>query len=264
MGYTENEQSATSGEPVELYAFRQGVTYYTYTSSESTINYGGKSYEPEIIGRGSIQMSTNSLKNVVEIEVDRTNEFGLQYRYNPPEELIELTIFRGHGTDFVTFWKGFVRVVKFTSKSILISASPKTSSLKRAGLMRKFQRTCSYPLYSTRCTVSKSAYEKTGTIISVDGRDVEATVFGTEADGWFTGGTFESGDYSHLIVNHVGTTITLSHAIRTLASDDSFSAYPGCNHSSDHCLNKFSNKDNFGGQEFIPTKNPFIGDSIEF
>jgi hypothetical protein len=118
-------------------------------------------------------------------------------------------------------------------------------------------------LYSTRCTILKSNYIRSGTVYSVDGRDISATIFGTEVDGWFTGGTFEAGEYSRLIVYHVGTAIKIAHSIRELELNDSFNAYPGCDHSPNHCLNKFSNKINYGGQEHIPSKNPFTGDSID-
>lgn len=263
MGYTEKEQSLICGEPVELYRFKRGNIYWTYNSSDISISYGAKVYEPILIRRGDIELTSNSLKNLLKIEVDRVNKFAVDFIATPVEHITELVIYRGHGSsNFVEYWKGYIYAVKFLPKTVEIIASPKTNSLKRSGLMRKFQRSCGYQLYSERCTILKADWKRSGTIVSIDGVEIEATIFGTETDGWFAGGLFEANNQSRMIIWHEGNFIRIAHRIFSLEVGMSLDAYAGCNHSTSACKNKFSNKINYGGQEFIPNKNPFIGDSV--
>lgn len=272
MGYAEKEQSLISGEPVELYSFNKGDQFWTYTCGSIPITYGGRLYEPVLIHRGNIEQCANSLKTLVKIEVDRTNKFAINFILAPIEGVIQLTIYRGHGinpANYVAYWKGFVFSVKFKPKIIVIVASPKTSSLKRTGLMRRYQRSCSHPIYSTRCTLEKPNYKISGTIISVDGTEIIADEFGTTPgsyEDWLAGGIFElaDGSNSQMIVLHNKTEkkIIIAHRIRNLEVSDEFYVYAGCNHSGQICKEKFSNKLNYGGQEFIPNKNPFVGDGI--
>lgn len=265
MSYNEKEQSLIRGEPVELYRFNRGNEYWTYNSSSLPITYAGRIYEPSLIHRGDIELTPNSLKNLVKIKVDRANTFAVDFISTPVEHITALVIYRGHGNgsfDFVEYWKGFVYVVKFLPKIVSIVASPKTNSLKRSGLMRKFQRSCSYQLYSVRCTLLKADYKRSGTIVSIDGTKIEATIFGTESNGWFTSGIFEANNRSQMIVWHEGNFIRLAHRIYSLEVGMSLDVYAGCDHSASACKDDFANKINFGGQEFIPNKNPFVGDSV--
>lgn len=269
MSYTEKEQSLICGEPVELYRFKRGNIYWTYNSSDISITYAGKIYEPVLIRRGDIELTSNSLKNLLKIELDRTNKFAIDFISIPVEHITELVIYRGHrkqflnsSFDFVEYWKGYIYAVKFLPKTVEIIASPKTNSLKRSGLMRKFQRSCSYQIYSSRCTVLKTNWNRDGEIISIDGTKIEATIFGIEENGWFTGGLFEADNQNRMIIWHEGNFIRIAHRIFSLEVGMSFNAYAGCDHSTSACKNKFNNKINYGGQEFIPNKNPFVGDSI--
>jgi len=265
MGYTDKEQSLIFGEPVELYRFKRGNTYWTYNSSDMSIIYDGRTYEPVLIKRSSIGMNLNSLKNFVKIEVDKTNTFAANYIFVPVDGIVEVTIYRGHDGDYVTYWKGFVHTVGFNSRTAIIVVGSKSTSLKRSGLMRKFSRNCGYPLYTTRCTVLKGDYKISGTISSISGLEIVATIFGTKSDNWLTGGKFIVENYSRMIVYHNQSNekIVIAHRIPDLTVGASFDAFAGCDHAATTCKNKFSNGINFGGQEFIPNKNPFSGDSIE-
>lgn len=266
MGYVEKEQSLISGEPIELYRFKKGDQFWTFNDSNVSIIYNGKIYDPALIRRGDIELTSNCLKNLLKIEVDKTNKFAVNFISTPIEGITELTIYRGHGVDpanFIAYWKGSVFSVQFKPKIVIIVASPKTNSLKRSGLMRKYQRSCSYVLYSTRCTMVKANYKREGTIISIDGTKIEAIIFGTEVNGWFINGLFEIDSRSRMIVWHEGNYIRLMNKIQGLKIGDSFDAYAGCNSSATMCQSaKFNNKINYGGQEFIPDKNPFVGDPI--
>ncbi len=269
-GYTGDERSLTNAGPEELYLFNEANTnFWAFTSSDSDIIFEGRTYQAVRIKRGSIKLDANSLKTQVELETAIDNSFVVNFRNGPIERPVQLTIYRRHNyspTDFVTYWNGFVRAVKFSPKRAGVIVGLRTASLGRLGLMLKYQRTCGLALYSTRCGISKAnaSFFVTGNVLTVDGATITATEFGTEADGFFLGGSFRTNDFSmnQKIVFHEGTTIRVSRAVSSLEVGDAFTARAGCDWSRATCRNKFANELNYGGFPYLPDKNPFKGDAI--
>jgi len=262
MAYDTYEESVAQGQPVELYKFVHDLQQWLYCTGLNEITYNGQLYTPEMLNRGEIKQSENAFDREVNIEVSRNNDFAQEFIPAPLEKKTAVTIFRGHNNEFITFFKGFVKVVAFSDKTATIKCVPITSSLKRVGLKRKFQIQCAYPLYSVGCTVNKESFKVTSTLASVSGLNVTSAVFATKADGWFVGGEFVCNNARRLILEHTGSTIKLSATIIGMSASDSFTAYAGCDHCLETCNDKFSNKLNYGGQPYIPTKNPFSGDAI--
>lgn len=266
--YLIDEKSADDGQPVELYLFDRddGAEFWSYTSTDYDIVYGGRTYSGVLIRRGDISLDSNALKTQLEIETALSNPFARTSITEPIKGVVRLTIYRRHNNSYITYWKGFVRGIRFKNQSISIMVGLKLSSLKRSGLMRKFSRNCGLALYSTWCTILKtnSDFYRDGTINSVSGLEIDATIFGTETDGWFTGGLFktDNGNCLQRIIYHVGTVIKISHSVSALAAGQTFRAWAGCDHLKATCKDKFSNKLNNGGQPYLPNKNPFTGDAV--
>jgi len=265
--YLNNEQSQQDGQPIELYLFnRADIEYWSYTSSDLNIYYNGKNYEAVLIKRSNIRLNSNALKTSIEIEVNLSNPFVQNFISEPIEGIIQLIIYRQHFNSYVTYWKGYVGGVAFKGKTVVIFVGLKTSSLKRLGLMRKYQRNCGLPLYSKWCTISKdnTSYKVSGIINSVNGVTIDATVFGTKPNGWFLGGIFKTnnGNCLQRIAYHNETIIKIARPVSALTALDTFVAWAGCDHLKATCKTKFFNKLNYGGQPYIPDKNPFIGDPI--
>lgn len=269
-GYTGYEKSLTSGSPEELYLFNENdANYWTYTSSNRDINYGGRTYLARLIRRGDISLHANSLKTQLEITTAITNAFGRQYISGPIEHRVSLTIYRRHSAesaDWVTYWKGFVKAVGFKSKSIKIIATLNTLALSRYGLMVKYSRLCAVPLYSPRCTILKtdSDFYRDGTITTISGPYIDATIFGTVTNGWFSGGIFktDNGVALQKIISHSSTRVKLSRAVEAIEVGDTFRAWFGCDHGRNDCRIRFDNELNYQGQPYIPDKNPMSGDPI--
>lgn len=266
--YLNDEQSVQDGQPVELYLFdrNDGAEYWSYTSTDYDITFGGRIYLAALIRRSDITLDSNSLKTQLEIETALSNSFARTSIKEPIEGIVKLTIYRRHGNDYIVYWKGFVRGIKFKSQIIAIIVGLKLSSLKRGALMRKFSRNCGLILYSNWCTISKtdSDFYRDGTINSISGVEVDATIFGTETDGWFLGGIFktDNGNCLQRIVYHVGNIIKIARSVSALSATQTFRAWAGCNHLKATCKDKFSNKLNYGGQPYLPDKNPFTGDAV--
>ncbi len=262
MSYETTEESVNSGKPIELYDFECGENHYRYTSGPVIVVYAGYTYVPETIQRGDLELTDNAFRNELEIKINRDNVFIRRFILSPLEGMVILTVYRGHGSDFVTFWVGVLNYVKFNSDEVTITAIPRTSSLIRTGLRRKYQKLCNYPLYAAGCNVNLVSYKVIGTIDTISGFTITSAAFATKANGWFKAGKIVVGDAERLIISHVGDTITINRGIIGAVIGNSFTAYAGCDHSMFTCASKFNNLINHGGQPWIPTKNPFEGDPI--
>ena len=262
MTYDTTEASVSSGKPIELYDFENNSNHYRYTSGPVLVAYGGYTYVPETIQRGELEMSENAFRNELEIKINRDNVFIRRFIQAPLEGMVNLIVYRGHGINFVTFWVGVVSQVKFNSEEVTITATPRTSSLLRTGLRRKYQKLCNYPLYAVGCGVNLDSFKVVGTIDTISGFTITSSAFATKANDWFKAGKIVVGDAERLITTHTGNTITANRGIVEAVVGNSFTAYAGCSHTMNICTDKFNNLINYGGQPWIPTKNPFSGDPI--
>jgi len=265
--YLNDEQSVQDAEPIELYLFnKDDEQYWSYTSTDYNIIYNGRNYEAALIQSSDKILNANSLKTQITITIDLSNSFVRQFIKEPIEGVIQLIIYRKYRNDYKIYWRGYVQGVKFSSKEAKIIVGLKTNRLRRNGLQRKYQRNCGLPLYSYWCTISEddSNFYVDGTISNIDGTTIIATIFGTKADGWFVGGKLktDNGFCKQKIVYHVGTEIKISKSISSLNIGDTFRAWAGCDHLKATCKDKFDNKLNFGGQPYLPDKNPFTGDAV--
>lgn len=262
MTYQDSENSLSSGQPVELYEFTYGTDHYRYTSGDTDIVYNYETYQAIPISRSGIEASEEVFKNEIKISIQRSNLFARQFIEAAPERPITLTIYRGHSGAFVTYWKGTVTSFLFNTRDIEIVVSPTTSGFRVAGLRRKYQRLCTYPLYESGCNVNRYNYRITGTVATISGRTITSADFATKANGWFVGGMIVVGKIERLITSHAGSTITINNAAPGIEAGNAFTAYAGCDHTLETCRDKFSNTDNYGGQPWLPSKNPFRGDAI--
>lgn len=269
MGFESREISIQSGEPIELYLFAIGNKEYTYTSTTFDVEYDYKTYEPVAIHRGNIEVSDESNKNSIIIEVSRDNTFALDFFVGSEDRAASLTIFRGHvdEDEFITVWKGRVSNVSFKGDEVEISCESVFTSLKRQGLRAKYQQLCRHVLYSPQCGVLGGEH-KVATVISssnIDGNQLSIQEVAEYEDGYFNSGYILVGNYIfRYILAHTGETLILNKALPEFSEAMGTDIYPGCNHTSDHCKDKFDNIENFGGFEFIPSINPFstLGSSL--
>jgi uncharacterized phage protein (TIGR02218 family) len=135
--------------------------------------------------------------------------------------------------------------------------SPRSSSSARVGKRRMSCRLCPHVLYGPYCRVNDAAYRVEGTLSSVDGRSLVSSVFSGYSDDYFNGGKIQIGYAKRAIIDHASDTITVDRVISAAASGSSFAAYPGCDKAPTTCHNKYKNKANYGGLEFLPTSNVF-------
>lgn len=272
MTYTIQEQSDTSGKPIFLYEFVRGSTVWRYTTHPIEYIWNSQTWLPTSASHGDVKQSGEMAKDSLSFNFSRTDGFASEFLGYSLDEVVSITVRRGHTNDgeFVVYWRGRVAGSKATGNIISIECESVFTSLRRPGLRAKYQKTCPHVHYGRGCNLDKNSWAVSGPITSVSGTTVVMAIAGTYPDGHFRAGMIEASDGTlRFIVSHIGSTLTL---IRTLGplqdqfdnigSGFSVRIFPGCIRTKEECLNKFNNILNMGGFPFIPSKNPFSGSSI--
>lgn len=263
MTYDAHEVSLQSGEPLELYQFSCGTNVYRFTSAKQNVVIGSNTFEAAVLRRNSIDFSAEKGRNSLKIDATRQFVVADLFRITPPSDMVLLTVYRVHVEDaeVVVIWSGRVLSVDFGSSTATITCEPVTTSLKRTGLRRLYQRQCPHVLYGSACKVNKASFTVPVTLSSVIGTTLNSAAIGLYPDEYFSGGyidvLIDGVIERRFITTHTGTQITINIPLAGLGAGSSITLYAGCDHTTTTCTNKFSNLDNYGGMPYIPQKNPF-------
>lgn len=267
MGFYDDEKSVEQAMPVQLLEFVAGAAEWRYGTPAADVDYDGDTYTHQPgLKCGKISLARNVMRSRFEVTLPWSCPYIAQYIAGAPEAIVNLTVYRGNldtatppgSHDFATWWRGYVQSVTFGAKHLAkLRCVPNYTDLGRAGLPLRYGRTCQVPLYSSACSIVRADYFTNGSVDSLSGYTVTSATFGTQADGYWTGGEFIARGYTRLIIAHTGNVITLATTVPGLGNGDTFVSYPGCDHiwASD-CKARFANKENFRGQPHIPQINP--------
>lgn len=270
MTYDAIETSVRDAQPVELYTFTRGPEVFRFTTAQETHTFSGLTYTAFPIQRSKIEATQDVSRNPINFTADNTLPFVQQYIAAPPTDIIDVTIQRFHVTDVaqeaVVFWLGRVVNVKFRDDEVQIRCEPIFTSLKRPALRRLYQSNCPHLLYGPVCTVNRLSFLTNATITMVSGITLTAVAFGSQADGYWTGGLIEWTNNGlinkRFVTAHTGQVVTINLPFAGIQPTDSVQIFPGCDHTLTTCVTKFSNELNYGGFPYIPVKNPFAGTPV--
>ena len=261
MAYQDYENSAALGIPIELYdIYDSNGEHYRYNTSGETVSYLGVDYAKGIVEREKFGVGNENDSDNLTIKLSRGNTFTNQFRSNVIDAIVGVNVYRQHEANYVNYWSGYLTAVSFDENSMpSCRFEAIISSNIRMGCRRRNMRMCSFVLYGYGCGVNQESYKVSSTItnISDDGLTITSSEFATKADGWFQGGKIKVGTAWRLIKAHTTNTIIIDRAFIDAEITDSFTAYAGCDHTPTTCKAKFNNKLNFGGNEFLPSINPF-------
>jgi len=219
MTYLAAEQGAATGQPVELYDIAMGITHWRLASGGEDIDYGGHTYESAPCKRSEIEQTGEIPKDGIEVELPRGHALGVICVAGVPEEEITLTIYRGHGAFYVTYFRGFLTNVKFDGNAIpTCFFEPRSSDLPFVGGRRRCMRLCGHRLFGYRCGLDKEVYRINGTIDTISGVTITATEFGAAV-----GVPDNYGDLTNLDGCTYAANVYTSDAYK--AFDDSVSTY---------------------------------------
>lgn len=272
------QSSRDRAEPVFLYDIVHGAgagQRLFFTDAEQQISFEGNIYLVTAITHEEIKVSGSLDNTKLEIRCPFDNPLSRVFLIHPPDMTTTLRIRQGDMNDpdqeFTTIWAG--RILSFSVDNIesKFECEPIGTATRRPGLRRNFQYGCPHVLYGPRCRANRLARTRTSTPQHIDGTVVD---FPTGWNGSFDPVKFVGGmaewDSPHggvitrtiLQVNSPGL-LMLNGAPTELTTFTQVRLSTGCNHQVDDCRNLHNNIANYGGQPWIPLKNP-IGNYNNF
>ena len=261
MTFESHEISMETGGRIELYALAVGNSIYRmHDGSAAYLSYAGDDYFKINVSRGRIATGQEHLT----VELPGDHEFSRQFTTIAPGQLGTLTIWsfhRANTADVRVVYKGVVRSVAFTQdmSQSLLSVVPVSEAFDKEIPQETFQAPCNHVLFDANCQVSAGSYKHTGLITAVTGNVITVQgLLSAKGDGWSTSGFASYGvlDY-RLILAQSGDTCTLALPFYANVLGLTLDVFAGCDHSISICNSKFSNRINFGGCPYVPTKNIF-------
>jgi hypothetical protein len=267
MSYIGVEESTQSGSPAELYEFTQGLQHWYLTDQESPITTGGKTYYPSTIGRDGVKLTSDILKDSLQVSLPISDTFAKQFLGYPPDIPTLMKIMTYHQEDplqeVVVLWVGRLMGSKTSKNTVTLDFESNFTAIKRAGLRAAFEYNCRHTLYQKGCEINRELYRHSAEILTMDGLRVEVPGAGLHPDGYYSGGMLMGlSGALRFIVAHTGNYVTINRPIEGLAATQPVSIYPGCDHLISTCVNKFDNLPHFGGFPYIPGRNPFNGSVV--
>lgn len=278
MTYDASERSFQSGAPVELYEFvRRNVdlstpcspstvdnVIYRYTSADTDITFNTHTWTSKPIQRSAIESTPEQARSSIQIRAQRDLEVADLFRVYSPTDVIAVTVYRYHRDDnnSAVIWMGRVLNCEWRGAEATLNCEPVSTSLRRPGLRRLYQKSCPHVLYSSACGVPRAGSDTTVTDITGLNVTVAALAAGPYAGGFIEhengAGIFDK----QFISDASGLVLTLVQPIQGLQVGDAVTVYRGCDHTMATCKDVFSNLPNYGGFPFIPSKNPFDGTPV--
>jgi hypothetical protein len=271
MTFNSRERSVDDGAPIELYQFQYGPEeehVYRYTNCVRDIGDGpGGVYKAIPISREVIRTTGKMERTSLNIKVPITSDLANLFLPYPPPRVVRVTMWQRHLTDpdrqDMVVWAGRILSNARQGNEAVLSCDNTVLSMKRQGLRRKWQHGCPYLLFGPDCGADKSAHR----------RPIE--VVGINADGslqfpvdWFLpyklenfrSGTIEwttaLGREYRTIIDTGDQWIKIGGFLREIEAGTMVDIYPGCGHDMTSCREIFNNINQYGGQDWIPFKNP--------
>lgn len=268
MSFDQYESSRHDGRPIKLFKFMLGPLpedELRYTDAETAQAYENRAYKPIAISHSKITANGTLDRSALTIKMQGATELQDIFRIWPPSYVVGLIIYQGHADDadnqFLSAWGGRVINAAWPNSELTLTCEPATTSLRRAGLRRNYQRSCPHALYGPQCGAPKIPLETTALAVYARNVITVATVAGNGAA--FMNGTIEwvnaSGRREMMSIRSAGNdgNLKLAGTPSTLTPGTPVKLYRGCDHTmgASGCL-MHNNILNYGGQPWIPEKNP--------
>lgn len=257
----------------ELFRIAVETDIWTLTSHDVDQIYdsgsGDEVYVKTAIDRTEIESKKEITKASVTINIPIDHPLAKFMLITYFEQSVTMTIFEDVDGSVSVFWKGRLASIQPSNTTLSLVFESIFTSLRRPGLRATFQRTCRFALYGRGCNLNPDDFDVAATVSTISGNTLTVPAASGQPDGYYLGGMLAAPDGTlSYIVGHVGTTINLQRISKSLiaafaltGAATAVTLYPGCDHSRLTCHTKFNNVLNYGGFDWIPSKNP-MGDSI--
>lgn len=253
-----------------LFDFARGSQHWRHASGQRDIVYQTQAYAQASIKAGKLSESADVTRNTLDLAVSLDLPLLDLYKGSAPAEPISLQMLSLDSITGVadTLWIGEVGSVEFVTHQATIHCLPPLATMRALALKRCWQKACPLVLYSAgpgQCNADRTTATLAATLTYVSGKAVQAAEFATLPDGRLNGGYIEwqvgAATERRFIVGHIGDTLTLLTPALTAVGTRVNSLW-GCDHSLAGGCTDHNNTDNYGGQPWIPIKNPFGADAV--
>lgn len=271
MAYENYEISNDDGQPARGYRFQLGATRWHYWSGPQDLSIGGELWASVPISDDGVKFSGEATTDVLTLTAPDFVGPAKVFLNTPPSDEIEVTVFGFHAgeSEMVIEYIGQITQIDWpTPGTVKISCESLFASMERDGLRYGWQRSCPFALYDPRtCKADKTKYEVHAVILNANAGVITADAFASKPAGYFNGGFLAwkhpvRGNEFRGIEDHSGNTIVMFGTSDGLYYGLSVIAYPGCNRTLDHCINRFNNLPNYGGIPDLPGRSPFDGNPV--
>ncbi len=192
-----------------------------------------------------------------ELNYQGTFNFGASaFSHAAPSGFTDLTAFV-----LVDLFAGRVAQVELDRTQAIITINSHIEMLTRQMPRNVYSSLCRHTLFDAGCSLNRATFAVTGTVGTVTNNGTFETdlsqAYNYFSLGYLTWLTGANTGFSKMIRSHAGTPtgglVLLAPMPFTVATGDTFTAYPGCDKTQSTCTNTFANLANFGGQPYIPT-----------
>lgn len=270
MTFQAVDQSQERGAPVDLYEFIYGPTedmVYRYTNANQTLMSAGKTYNPIPIKRAAVKTNGKFEKHNVEIRMPIDIPLSDMFLPYPPPQVVRVYIRQRHLSDLdeqaPIIWYGRIISSGRQGHEAILTCDNAILSWKRPGLKRNWQHGCPLLLYGPRCRADPDDFR---VHFAVEDIDAEGDLvfppgwYGSWTPAHFIRGTVswqsEYGQEYRTVLKSSMTGVTFTGFIRDIEVGTELTMWLGCKHDMNDCRNVFDNILNYGGQPWIPFKNP--------
>lgn len=266
--YHDLDISSDEAEPIELYTFTYQNEVRHYCNQTHDFVEGGITYVPETLTREGMEITNDMNRLPLKITTHKNFEPASLFIRGIVNFPMHISIFRTYsgitaGIPTFLIFKGRVSYAEFDNLEVKLTCEPVMTELKTPGIRRVYEPSCTHSLYSpSGCQVDKNLHKINSSVVSdVNGKVI--TLSTTHADGFLTGGYVDIAGTLYMIASNTGNTISLSR-FAPITGTPTVTLYPGCNKTRADCHNKFSNISRYGGFSWMPIKNPFTGDGVNY
>ena len=239
-----------------------------FTDADDDIFFEGNHYKPEplkyskITRDGTFQKQTLKLTARVSFEVEKV------IRLELPSGIVSLIIreinFEDKDAEPLIVWRGRILDSKYSSSSVEFNCEPVSTSLRRPGLRRHYQRSCPHALYSDLCRAQKREFPVG--LVSMNGFEwTFAPSENTPALDQFVGG-YVLWQYPNTEPHRraiLSAEEVAGNYVFRLSTSQELDYIPtnvrlvrGCDRTETACRDWHNNILNFGGCPFIPLVSP--------
>lgn len=272
MAFAPYEASKHSASPIRLFKFNFGPLpedEKRYTNADTDQAFENKAYEKIPITHGQISATTGTLdKSALEIRTTVDSELSEVFRIAPPSYVVQLIIYQGQNADpdnqFLACWSGRIVNASWERSELVMTGEPVTTSMRRAGPRRNYQKSCPHALYDNEqgsCNAPKIPLDVTCSAVYIQNTITVSSVGGDPLA--YMNGSIEwvgaNGRRQILSVKSAtsGGVLLLAGTPVGLTPGTPMKLYKGCDHTmGPRGCAMHNNIVNYGGQPWIPLENP--------